>query len=148
MRGLMGLLSAGLLLAVTSPAFRDPPRDDFPLSSYPMFTSRRGDVASVRTVLGVTRQGRHETLDPLRIAGDSWVILAAATVDEAVRAGPDAARALCDAVARRVAADPARRGRLASLEVVTEVYDTRRFFAGDEAPRERRVHASCPVPPG
>jgi hypothetical protein len=131
-------VSAGAVLAVAAPGVSD--RDSFPLSNYPMFSYDRGRVTALDTAVGVTADGTQERLSPEVIAGGYEVVHASQTVSKAIRAG-DAA-GLCGEVAARAAGDG-----LVRIEVVTETYDTIRWFDGDETPLRRVVHASCETTP-
>jgi len=122
-----------MMLAVVWPAFADPPRDSFPLSNYPMFTFDRSTEASFSTVV-VMSDGEPRTLSPRVIGGTDQVVQAAASVRQAING--DTTDALC----REVAARLDQRG---TVEVVTETFDTRAWFDGDETPIEREVHARC-----
>jgi hypothetical protein len=125
---------------VVAPTLRQPPRDSFPLSTYPMFAADRGPVAAVNTVLGIDAGGVARTLSPELIGGSDEVILAAATVTNAVRRGD--ATALCRAVAER-AATGERAGEWRRFEVVTHRYDTVAYLSGDREPVDAVVHAEC-----
>lgn len=125
------------VVAVALPGFTD--RDSFPLSNYPMFSYDRGRVTAFDTAVGVRADGSTERLSPQLIGGGYEVIHAAQTVTKAIRAG-DAA-SLCTEIAARAAGEA-----YATIEVVTERYDTVGWFEGDETPIDRRVHASCEVP--
>jgi hypothetical protein len=139
-------LSVGVILAMLSPALRRPPVDSFPLSTYPMFASPRPPTSKITTLLGVTALGEREPLSPTLISGDSWVNLAVESVRAAKRGGPASRRALCRAVAERLAADPERAGRYVGVVFVTEVYDAPAYFFGETTPSAVTVHAQCPVP--
>jgi hypothetical protein len=138
-------LSIGVVLAMLSPALRRPPVDGFPLSTYPMFAAPRESTAKIYTVLAITEAGDVEVLTPKLIGGDRWASLAKRTLDEAAQSKAKR-RALCETVAERVAADPARADLHVALEFVSEVYDTHAYFSGDTEPRSRKLLASCPVP--
>jgi hypothetical protein len=122
--------------AVALPGFTD--KDSFPLSNYPMFSYDLGRVRPIDTAVGVTDDGEQERLSPEVIAGGYEVIHASRTVSKAIRAGD--ADALCNEIATRAGTEFTR------IEVVTETYDTVRWFGGDETPLDRVVHASCEVP--
>ena len=133
-RGVVAAVVAAAL--VLAPAVRQPPRDSFPLSTYPMFAADRGPVAAVNTVLGLDASGAAHTLSPEIIGGSDEVILAAATVTRAIRSGT--ADGLCrDAAAR------AGSGEWLRLRVVTHRYDTVAYLAGDRHPVDEIVHAEC-----
>jgi hypothetical protein len=133
------MIGGAVLALVVLPLAIGARYDSFPLSTFPMFASSRPDVATVSTVVAVDEDGTH-TLSSHVIGGTDEPMLAAETVVRAVRRG--AADALCAEVA-------ARAGRVASgatLEVVTEEYDTIAWFDGRRAPLSRAVHARCEVP--
>jgi hypothetical protein len=141
-RGVVAAVIATVL--VVAPILRQPPRDSFPLSTYPMFATDRGPVAAVNTVLAVDGDGVSHTLSPELIGGSDEVILAAATVSRAIRGGTTAG--LCNAVAERAAgSDRAAEEGWRVLEVVTHRYDTVSYLAGDEEPESEVVHATCTV---
>lgn len=134
--------SMGLLLAVLWPILRDPPRDGFPLSNYPMFShGRRSAEADVPHVVGWSREGRHRPVPPA-LLGTKEVMQAHQTVRVAIRRGH--AAELCRRTAERVRADP-EHADLERLEVRTDTYDAIAYFTGDTKPRAARIHARCPV---
>lgn len=125
------------LAAVFAPVVRD--RDDFPLSTYPMFSYNRGRVSDLDTAVGVDVDGRRLRLSPEVIAGGGEVILAAETVSKSITRGDT------DVLCREIAARADGR-ELRTIEVVTERRDVIDWFAGDETPLAIVVHASCAVP--
>ena len=138
-------LATALLVAVTVcwPVLAHPDRDGFPLSTYPMFSSRRSTSEPLSTVVGVDADGDQHWLDPWLLNGTHEVVQAAAVVSDEISTGE--APRLCADVAARVATRSAG-GELVRLEVVTVRYDAVDWFAGDRQPLERTVHAACPVP--
>lgn len=140
-------VSAAVLAAVLAPVSWEPSRDSFPLSSYPMFSEARGGESRIATVVGIDERGQRVILDPRLIGGTDEVILASATVWQAVAGGPESSMRLCDEVARRVAArSRGRHAALTRLEVVVERFDTVAYFQGSDEPLKRQVSAHCPVP--
>lgn len=134
--------SVGLLVAVLWPILRDPPRDGFPLSNYPMFSAdRRSAEAEIGHVVGYSREGRHRPLPPA-LLGTEEIMQAYQTVRVAIGRGQ--APALCRSTAARVRADPDH-ADLERLEVRTDRYDGLAYFEGDTKPRATKVHARCPV---
>ena len=137
------VLSTAVLAAVLSPLFRDPPRDGFPLSNYPMFSAHKKDPgARISHVVAVSREGRHRPVGP-DLVGTDEVMQSHQTIKVAVRRGESAA--LCERVAARVSAEPDF-ADVASLEVRTDVYDVFAYFEGERTASGTRVHARCPVP--
>ena len=126
-------IAIGALLAV--PLLIGTRYDSYPLSTYPMFAGDRDRVASVSTVVA-----EGERLSSQVIGGTDEPMLAAESVVDAIRA--DATAALCAEVAARAASDHPG----ATLEVVTERYDTLAWFDDQRTPIERTVWATCEVP--
>lgn len=134
--------SAGLLLAVLWPILRDPPKDGFPLSNYPMFSAdRRNADAAVGHVVGFSREGRHRPVSP-EMLGTEEIMQAHQVVSVAIRRSY--ANDLCERVAQRVRAEP-EYADLERLEVRTDHYDALAYFAGETKPRASQVHARCSV---
>lgn len=108
-------------------------RDSYPLSTYPMFSSRRTSServdTAVRVVDGVTRR-----LTPIDIAGTDEVIIAAVVVSNSIRRGE--ADRLCAEISGRF-------DGVGRIEIVTERYDALRWYEGDRVPISREVHAVC-----
>lgn len=117
-------------------------RDSFPLSTYPMFSTRRSTAETVDTAVAVDADGTTRRLGPQRIGGTDEIILATATVSGAI--GNGTVDRLCTEIAGRVAGDgPAT---AVEVEVVTERFDAILWYRGDHTPIDRTVHATCPVP--
>ena len=140
---LRSLLYAFAVLAVlASPAFRDPPRDSFPLSNYPMFSSGRPDPHFTLThALGVDADGTRVPLSPRVAAGSFEVLQAMRTIGYAVQEGRG--EAFCVEVAGRVAEAGLP---FEAVELATSRFDTLRYFDESPVPLERHVHHRCPVP--
>ena len=110
-------------------------RDSYPISTYPMFSHRRTTTETVDTAI-LVEAGQVRRLSPSTIAATDEVILAAATVSNAIAGGT--ADVLCAEIAARV--DPP-----GEIQVVTEQFDSVRWYEGDKEPLMRVVHASCTV---
>ena len=110
-------------------------RDSFPLSTFPMFSSRRTTTEDVDTAV-LMQDGVEIRLSPGLIAATDEVILAAAVVSNAIAAGT--ADQLCADIARRV-------HRAGEIQVVSEQFDSVRWYRGDRTPLRRQVHATCPA---
>lgn len=108
-------------------------RDSYPLSTYPMFSSRRSTKEAVDTAVLVAGNSVRR-LTPDQIAGTDEVIIAAQTVSKAIRRGD--ADALCLEIARRV-------DTTGVIEVVTERFDAVAWYEGEREPLDRVVHATC-----
>ncbi len=136
-----------LLLAVASPAFRDPPADSFPLSDYPMFSKGRPDVGlTLVQALGVTSDGARVPLPP-RVSADTYEVLQSMTVlGRVVAAGPEAARAHCATIAGRARDAGGELADVRAVELATSHFDVLRYYDGSPEPLAREVHARCEVP--
>jgi hypothetical protein len=126
--------------AIAAPAVWPHASDGFPISTYPMFTSERGRVVALDTVVLVDGSHRRR-LSPDAIGGTDEVVLASVTVSEAIAGGPVALDRLCAEIAGRV------RGRPGRVEVVTETYDTVDLLRHGADPVDVVVHRRCPVAP-
>jgi hypothetical protein len=141
-------VSIALLAAVLYPVLRDPEDDSFPLSTYPMFARNRPRVARVNAALALGRGGTETALSPLLI-GSPETMQAIRILNRSVQAGGKTARALCRAIAARVAknADPELTGTR-QIALVSETIDVLEYAGGVRAPRDRQVHARCGIPRG
>lgn len=130
--------------AMISPIFKEPPRDSFPLSDYPMFSTVR-EAAFLQIAVGVGPGGAEERLPPSLVAS-SEVMQAAQTLRRAVY--QDGAAQLCREIADRVARSRAH-SHLERVRIESRLFDPARYFSepGGDEPTERRRHASCRVGP-
>lgn len=137
--------SVGLLGLLFVPILRDPPRDGFPLSNYPMFSlAKERKDARIVHVVGYSREGRHRPIPP-EVLGTEEVMQAYQIVQVAIRRGQ--AADLCRGTAQRVAAS-ADHADIEHLEVRSDHYDAIGYFAGQTRPHGTRVHARCDVAAG
>jgi hypothetical protein len=133
-------LTAVVLLLVVSPAFRDPPRDSFPLSNFPMFSQGRPSPRFILThALGVDAAGARRPLSPWIATGNREVLQAMVWLGAALR-DPDGS---CETIAARVARHGSAEVR--AVELVTSDFDSVAYFVSSPAPVSRRVHARCEV---
>ena len=100
---------------VLAPAVLPEPDDDFPISTYPMFTIERGEVVDLDTAVLVDEDGRHR-LSPEVVGGSDQIVTAAVTVSQAISEGSVATGLLCQDIADRVDGP-------GSIEIVTERHD-------------------------
>jgi hypothetical protein len=138
------LIFSVLVIAVTlSPALREPPRDSFPLSTYPMFSSvpKR---AWLDVIVGFDAAGNLQRIPPPLVANPE-VMQAAETIRLAVR--HQQAPQLCAEVAARVATDP-NFDHVVRLEVQRRKFDPLTYFTTSPSERllDLRRRASCEVP--
>src|SRR3954452_16726189 len=122
-------------------------RDSFPLSTFPMFAADIDRTQSVDTAVAADAGGGVIRLTPAEIGGTTVVNQAASVVTTAIAGGR--AADLCLTIAGRLGGrggtttDAA--SRPVAVEVVTERYDSVRWFDGDRTPVDRVVHARCAV---
>ena len=142
---LRGLVTAAFAALILAPAFAPSGWDDFPVSTYPMFSrGNLGAEAELDHVL-VTREDGTTSPAPPEALGTPEVMVAMKVVAGAVARGE--AGALC---ARTLAAVRARdrgssnRGAI-SASIVTSRFATRRYFTtgAESALLSRTVHARC-----
>lgn len=132
-----------ILGAAVWPALGEPPRDSFPLSTYPMFSTLRGQ-AWLDVIVGFDTND-HERPIPPRLVANVEVMQAAQTIRIAVRKRRP--KLLCEQVAARVAADP-EFTQIVRLEVQSRRFDPLTYFvtADGKAPLKLRRRARCAVP--
>lgn len=132
----------GLVLLSIWPAFRAPPVDSYPLSTYPMFSQRRGQPTLYR-MLALDEHGAPAPLAP-KLVANSEALQAAATIRRAVAGGKSAQRALCNEVAARVSRDP-ESTQVRRLQIQAVRYDPIDYFVGERVPLEAQTLHSCRV---
>lgn len=134
----------GLTLVLCSiwPAFRTPSVDSYPLSTYPMFSQRRGQPWLHR-MLALDDSGVGFPLAPKLIA-NAETLQAAVTVRRAVDGGKGAMKDLCTEVAARVGRDPELAG-VRRLQIQAVQYDPIEYFVGGRVPLATRTLHSCRV---
>lgn len=140
------LLVLGAVLWPVVQNWREEPKDSFPLSYYPMFTTVRGGRTRVTHLIGLDEDGKRHQLH-YKYAGMGGMNQVRRQINRAVREGR--ADALCRTVAERVAAknDPDLAG-VTTVQIVTGRYLLEDYFAGARRPVKEQVRASCPVERG
>jgi hypothetical protein len=137
------VVSVLLVGATLWPLLRSPYDDSFPLSTYPMFASRRPTLQTYSYALGETSTGKRRTLEP-SVVGTNEVLQALTIIERAVAGRKGEVAELCDSIAARVAADEEFRDVVA-IRIVTGTHDAVEYLArgriGTEIERAR-----CPVP--
>ena len=116
-------------------------RDSYPLSTYPMFSSRRTAIEPVHTAVARGEDGSIRRLTPTQISGNDEVIIAAQLVFDSI--SRDGGTVLCGDIARRMSTSS---DMIDTIEIVTEKYDAIDWYEGRRSPVSRVVHTSCPVP--
>lgn len=136
------MVSAVLIAATVWPALRDPPRDSFPLSTYPMFSALR-ERPWIDTVVGFDADDREHRIGPELVA-NAEVMQAAQTISKAIRRKQ--AGRLCEQIAARVASNSAH-SDVVRLEIQSRQFDPRSYFvsATGKVPLRLRRRARCEV---
>lgn len=134
----------GLMLVLLSawPALLDPDDDSYPLSTYPMFSRHRTEPTFERMV-GIEKSGKEHAIPPHLVA-NSETLQAAATITNAVQAGPEATLRLCKHVASRLASD-LQFGAIRTLEIRSVRFDPIRYFEVSKQPLETKRIRRCRV---
>jgi hypothetical protein len=137
------LITAGVVGALVAPVILD--RDDFPLSTYPMYSRSRGDAVTFATAQAVDEAGSPTTLT-LAVIGDSDdPLIVAGELRDAIRDGRALQR--CEEIAARAAVWSGLPPEASMIEVVTERHDVVAQVDGAPSLLERTVHASCAAAP-
>ena len=127
-----GVVSVALVGATLSPLVREPTDDGFPLSTYPMFAIRRDATQTLTYALGETAAGHRRTLSPVHL-GTREILQAFEVVEAAVATGE--LRALCEAIAARVARDD-ELADITAIRIVTGRHDAVEYLARDHVGKE------------
>ena len=128
------VISIGLVAATLWPVTKDPRDDGFPLSTYPMFASKRPTVQTYRYALGETAAGERRILSP-RMVGTGEVLQALRILQRGIAGGRDEAVGLCAAIAARVAREDAFR-EVVAIRLVRGTHDAVEYLARDRVGRE------------
>jgi hypothetical protein len=126
--------SIALLAATLSPLVRDPRDDGFPLSTYPMFATRRLTTLTMHYALGEGAAHERIILAPA-LVGTGEVLQAMRVIDRAVGGGKPAMTRLCAAIASRVAADP-EYAAVTGVRIVTGTHDAVEYLSHGRVGRE------------
>lgn len=146
--GLGGCLSLGVLAPILVKG-----RDNFPFSTYPMFTSNRESV-ELMVILHAEDSAsvvHGQRVPPTWIAGQE-VMMATATIKRAVWGGPAAMTRLCEEVRAQAVRAKGRASEgepgLGALGFVVETMNVKAYIHQEDAPHARRLHFLCPSPKG
>lgn len=134
---LRAAITIAIALLILSPLARPRGWDDFPISSYPMFSrSDLGNVVALAHALVVHADGTR-TPAPPSLVGTAEPMVATAIVNRAIINGT--AAELCATIAGRATDGTA-------VEIALSTYDTRSYFAEKKRePVSRVVHARCAI---
>jgi hypothetical protein len=128
-------VTVAVALVVAAPAVWPDPDDDFPISTYPMFTAERGEVVDLDTAVLVDEAGTHR-LSPEAVGGTDEIVSAAVTVSRAIAEGPVALALLCAEVAERVEG-------AGEVRIVTERHDAVDLLREGAPALAVTVHERC-----
>jgi hypothetical protein len=134
-------VSLALIAATLWPLARDPRDDGFPLSTYPMFASRRPTQQTFRYALGETARGERRTLQPI-VVGTREALQALRVFDLAVGRQSEMQQ-LCKQIAARVAGDDDF-ADIVAIRIVTGTHDAVEYLAHDHIGTEIE-HTRCAV---
>jgi hypothetical protein len=136
-RAYAAAVSLALIGATLWPLLLEPRDDGFPLSTYPMFASKRPTLQTYRYALGETASGGRRTLKP-SLVGTGEVLQAIRVIDRAVSGGRAQVQTLCEAIAARVADHDDFRDVVA-IRIVTGTHDAVEYLARDVIGRETEM---------
>jgi len=131
------IVSFALVALTLAPLARRPDDDGFPLSTYPMFATRRSTTVTLTYAFATTRTGERRAIPP-SLVGSREVLQA-----RAILASSDPT-ALCATIAARAARDDDF-DDAATISIVTGRHDAVAYLV-DQAPGHERVRATCAVP--
>lgn len=143
---LVTLLVCGVVLSPITQGFRASPRDDFPLSWYPMFARPRPKWETPVYVIGLKSDGSRQKLSQQWWTAGGFN-QGATQLIQAAQAGKSALEPLCTRIATKVG-----KKKSAELEGVVEVailrgkYSLDRWFReGDHRPEREEELQRCTV---
>lgn len=131
-RVVAALVSTALVAATLEPLLRAPTDDGFPLSTYPMFATKRPTVQTFNYALGVTRDGKRRTLSP-KMIGSGEILQALTIISSAVGRGET--KQLCETIAARVATTD-EFSDVVAIRIVTGTHDAVDYLARGVIGRE------------
>ncbi|MBZ0270697.1 hypothetical protein K8I61_01570 [bacterium] len=144
-----GLVLVALILLPLVDFARTPPRDSFPFSFYPMFSTYLEDEVSINFVVATDGKKRERRVPPHLVTADGApsMNLARKQIGRAVRLGGDELDELCRRSARRIhrqsISDRSWR-RYRHVRIVGGHFSIERYFKDGE-PLSEKVLASCAV---
>lgn len=131
-----------LCLATALPLLGLREKDSFPISTYPMFATPRGEAKLYRLV-AVLGEGTVRPIPPELVAG-AELLEAKSRITRAARAGAKARRALCERVAAALVTSPDF-ASASAVELEEARYDALAYFEGIRAPKARKTLTRCAV---
>ncbi len=134
-------MTAIVAAALVAPVVLD--RDGFPLSTYPMYSSARGEEVTLATAQAVDSEGAPSTLTLAVIGESDDPLVVAGELRDAIRDGRASQR--CIAIAERAVEWGGLAPATVAIEVVTERHDVVAQVEGGDSLVDRTVHARCEV---
>ena len=140
---LLSLTMIGAVLWPVQQNWRAKPRDNFPLSYYPMFSAKREAIETFNYLVGHDAEGKRHLI-PHTFAGAGGLNAVRRQINRMIREGrPDD---IVQAVAKRLAArETGRWSKIVRLDAVTAKYAVDDYFHGHKQPISEKIKASCPV---
>lgn len=127
--------------AMVWPMTLDPWDDSFPLSTFPMFASKRDEVW-VHIAVGIDEDGELHRIPPSMVGTDE-VMQAAQTIRKAIKGGKKRRKELCREIAAAAVSDPRALERIELRSIKYKAVDY--FGANPPEPLKLRVRAKCSV---
>lgn len=135
-----GLVSVAMLGATLSPLIYQ--RDGFPLSNYPMFSTKREVRTRVFHVVGRSADGSARPLEPALLGTDE--VMQAHQVASLAARSTAAATELCTRVATVTARSPDY-AAVTQVELRVDTFDSVAYWEGKPSHQGGRAIATCPV---
>lgn len=133
-------ITIGVVAVLVAPVAFD--RDDFPISTYPMYSGTRGSESTFVTAHGIDADGSRRRLTPTLIGASDDPLIVMGELRAALAAGAGQRR--CREIALRVAGRDNLAG-LVAVEVVSERHDNVARTSGDNSLLNREIEARCEV---
>ena len=141
------VLSLILLAAVLSPIrenWKDEPRDNFPLSFYPMFNRKRCETTWLTYIVGYDGDGRNIQV-PYWFAGSGGFNQVRMQLTKIGRDRTEAQKP-CDSIAEKIARSRSIKYRqIVSVKIIRGEFNLKNFFKKTQKPVKTRIVATCEV---
>jgi hypothetical protein len=140
---LFSLAFIGVVLWPVMQNWRDEPRDNFPLSYYPMFSNKREPIETFYYVVGLDAQGQRYYMKHTLIGdgGGNQVRRQLRRIISEGRA-PELAKDLAGKLARR---DKEPWSKVVKVAVCSGKYSVDDFFHGKKSPVQEKIRGSATV---
>ena len=138
----ISLVVLGTVIAPIGQNWMDDPRDDFPLSYYPMFSFDKADRQRVTYLIAHDADGSRLPL-PYWYAGQGGMNQVRRQMNKLVER--DESSRMCRSVASRVARSDDLPKSLVNVQVVTGTFFMSQFFTGNRVPASENVRATCAI---